>query len=432
MEQMGLVVMKFGGAALSSASGIRNVASIISRMSADSPLLIVVSAMGKTTNALERLAQLAARGSEVEALAQQRYIETYHTGIAKELFGESSSGVLDSLQPYFDQIQRAIAGVLLLGEFPVRIYDRIMAFGELLSSVLLHAWLAHEQLATTWLDARLLLATDSAFGHAEVAWQRTAEQVAARVPALFEPGQIALTQGYIASNAEGRTTTLGREGSDYTAAVLANLLDAREVVIWKDVPAVMSADPRIHPDRAEPLPRLSYEQAVRMTFFGATVLHPKTIKPLQNKSIPLRVRCFLDPSLPGTLVSSEASERAPRLCIQKPKQVLLTLTTRDLAFLEGERLAELFQLATRAALPISFFQASAISLHICADDIAEPLADFLAIAADLYHLTHRTGITLTTLSLPSSGDEPFIAHLQPILRQSNGETLHIVHPTTSP
>ncbi|RMG70072.1 MAG: aspartate kinase, partial [Bacteroidetes bacterium] len=291
--------MKFGGASVKDAGGIRNVADIIRRHT-DQPLLVVVSAMDKTTNHLERLAYLARDGQETEAWAEFERIQRFHHHQIEALSGEAGRSALrDKVAPFFEEMARIVRGILLLEEFPPRTYDRIVAYGELLSTTIIAAYLAHEGADCEWLDARELVRTDATYQQAGVIWSVTEQNIQEQVAPRMQAGRILITQGFIGSTMQGRTTTLGREGSDYTGSIFAHCLGADSLTVWKDVPGILNGDPRIRKHTVK-LDRLSYEEAVEMTFYGASVIHPKTIKPIYTRNIPLHVKCFLDVEAPGS------------------------------------------------------------------------------------------------------------------------------------
>ncbi len=423
-----MLVFKFGGASVKDAAGLQNVCGIVQQHLGAEGLVVVVSAMDKTTNALERLAQLATSGAEAEALAQLERIVRFHHGAVEALFGAAAEAVKAALAPYFDELARITQGVLLLGEFPARIYDRIMAFGELVSSVILHRALQHSGVTAAWVDAREVITTDSSYKQAEVVWSLTLANIAQRVQPLLRPQSAVVIQGYIASNTEGRTTTLGREGSDFTASIVGHALGAERVVIWKDVPGVMSADPRVDPSFARKIDRLSYPAAVEMTFYGASVIHPKTIKPLENRGIPLEVRSFVDPSGAGTTIGAEAVAGVP--CrIRKRLQVLLTLTPRDLSFMDARLLRTVFDATNNAGLQVNLVQTSAISLRLVAD-AGEAVGEVVSALTDAFAMQLREGLELISL-LDGAGRPELLEGIdltQAVLTQQDERHLHVVLP----
>ncbi|MEL7340449.1 MAG: aspartate kinase, partial [Bacteroidota bacterium] len=297
--------MKFGGASVKDAAAIRNAAEIIVQHQ-EHALLVVISAMDKTTNHLENLAYLARDGKETEAKEQFEKIKRFHLEIVKDLFADKDAEVKAKVEAFLEKIDRIVSGILMLEEFPPRTYDRIVSFGELLSTTIVAGYLNHIEKEAVWIDARDYLKTDANYRQAGVIWSLTEANIRTQVMSLARQGRALITQGFIGSTTDGKTTTLGREGSDYTASIFAHCLNASSLIVWKDVPGILNGDPRIMLETIK-IDNLSYEEAVEMTFYGASVIHPKTIKPIFNKRIPLRVKCFLDVSLPGTVISEQTN-----------------------------------------------------------------------------------------------------------------------------
>ena len=423
-----LHVFKFGGAALKDPAGLARLPQLLSDYRNDQ-LVIVVSAMGKTTNQLERLARLATSGDTEAAKGQFEAIRKFHFELVAASFQADYEPVMAALTPYYTELWQVVEGLRLLGEYPARIHDRIMAFGELLSSRIVEQYLLRQGAPIVWVDARNLIATDATHKDAEVLWHTTAAQVAPTLRPLLQAGQWVLTQGYIARTPEGRTTTLGREGSDYTAAILAHLLGADQVTIWKDVPAVMSADPRQDPDTAHPLHELSYRQAVEMTYYGATVIHPKTLKPLENKGIPLAVRSFLEPQAPGTQIGPQVADGQLAVpgVLRKPDQCLLALQARDLAFMDAGHLRHLLAQADAVGLAIHLVQTSALTLELCCTYDPDAVAAFANALADGYTTQLTTHLQLVSLLGYTHATPPRWAE-DALLYQRSGSVLRLVRP----
>ncbi|HEY0040369.1 MAG TPA: aspartate kinase, partial [Flavisolibacter sp.] len=294
-------VFKFGGASVSTVERIKNVGAILEKYK-DEQLLIIVSAMGKTTNALEKVIEAFYDGQKEEALRLFENIKQEHLAMYRELVSEKTTSLLTtqhSLTDFFTEIE------WLLHDKPVRnfdyYYDQIVCIGEMLSSAIVSDYLSKAGIGNTWIDVRDIIRTDNNFRDAKIDWKITAEKVSQQVKPLYSKVSIVLTQGFIGATDENESTTLGREGSDYSAAVFANLLDADCQVIWKDVQGVMNADPKLY-NEAQWIKELNYKEVIEMAYYGAQVIHPKTIKPLQNKSIPLYVRSFLHPADEGTCI----------------------------------------------------------------------------------------------------------------------------------
>jgi aspartate kinase len=302
-------VFKFGGASLKNASAIQNVASII-RSQPPQKLLVVVSAMGKTTDMLERILQLS---PSTQTFAQTlASIKKYHREIIETLFHDPTD-VLEEVGRYFTVLESELKN----DADPDQIYDQVVSLGELISSTILHYYLLEKKAPSEWIDARVFIRTDNSFREGKVDWATTSDNIQKLEPILAK--KIIITQGFIGKTQDGLTTTLGREGSDFSAAIFGSSLNASSVTIWKDVAGVMNADPRRFPN-AIVFPELPFKEAAEMTYYGASVIHPKTIKPLANKSIPLLVKNFDDPSLPGTQIHECTVENLPPLIVIKDNQ----------------------------------------------------------------------------------------------------------------
>lgn len=365
-----LKVFKFGGSSVRDAANVKNSASIIASFK-NQPLLIVVSAMGKTTNALEEVvgAHAAKNGKALEIL---NAIKEQHDQIMSGLF-EPGDEVYAAVNDQFVSVE------WVLEEEPHPnydyMYDQIVCVGELVSSLILAAWLNRIGLKTAWLDARDVILTDDIYREGWVQWDETVERAKAKALPLLEKGNLVVTQGFIGSTRENATTTLGREGSDYTAAIFSFCLGAQEMTIWKDVPGVLTADPRLF-ENVEKLDRLSYREAIEMTYYGAKVIHPKTIKPLQNKNIPLRVRSFIDPKGEGTLISGDVEDNYPPMVAVERHQALVYISTRDFSFVAEHHMSVLFSHIADLRLQVNMMQNTAISFAVCVNDIDDKVERF--------------------------------------------------------
>jgi aspartate kinase len=392
----GMLVMKFGGASVKDADSVRNVSRIIGRFVPQNQLVVVISAMDKTTNHLEKLAGLARECREVDTWEQFERIKGFHNGIVEALFGSDRHEVKSQLEGYFTEIERVCRGILLLGEFPNRTYDRIVAFGELLSACILSHFLAQDGHAVALTDAREIIKTDASYTQAGVIWSLTNENLQTKVLPLLHAGKIVVTQGFIASSTDGKVTTLGREGSDYTASIFAQGLNAESVTVWKDVAGILNGDPRIEANTVK-LDQISYERAVEMTFYGASVIHPKTIKPIRNAGIPLYVKCFKDVSLPGTVISEAgATAQDDAVCIRvvKKNQALLRIQPMDFSFMEAPQITKIFTSAARAGVEISLVQTNAISIWVCATHNATAIAELQSLLMDEFTISTQLGLIL--------------------------------------
>ena len=348
-------VYKFGGASVKDAAGVRNLEKIV-RLEGAQDLMVVVSAMGKTTNALERVIEYLANDEEEKALAQWVDIIDFHVAIMKEL----------GLQPGSD--------IRLQGEIPYdptksydQNYDQVVSVGELLSTQIIAVYLLKQGLSVEWWNMPKLLRTDDTWREAHVDDETSAATIQAGWSRPQRPN-IVVTQGFIGGTADGQRTTLGREGSDYTAALLGNYLDAESVTIWKDVPGILNADPRIEPN-TRLIPSLRYQDAVELAYSGAQVIHPKTIKPLENKHIPLFVKPFGDPTAAGSCIAEDGVGpiNIP-VYIWRKNQILITMRPKDFAFVLEESLSEIFDIIHRHRLKVSLIQSSAVTISVCVDN----------------------------------------------------------------
>ncbi len=325
------------------------------------PEVMVVSAMGKTTNHLEEVVDSYV-AQEGNAMAKLDVVRQHHFDIVRDL------GIEGDIRDQLNDVM--VEAEWLLEDQPVDsydyIYDQVVSIGELLSTIIVNAYLQSVDLPVVWLDIRDVLKTDDTYRNGQVDWHRTGKQVEQIINPLLEKGTV-LTQGFIAGTSENHSMTLGREGSDYTAAILANCLGAQSVTAWKDVPGIMTEDPNIS-DQAQLLPRLSYAEAVEMTYYGAKVIHPRTLKPLKDKEIPLYVRSFLDPQSEGTLVSDEGPDVYPPVKVRLKEQALIQIRTRDSSFVVEDHLSQIFGLLVRNHIRISLMKNLAVSFSLVVND----------------------------------------------------------------
>lgn len=393
MQTLPLNVFKFGGASLKDAAAIRNVASILKNY-AGKPLVIIVSAMGKTTNALEVVARAYADG-EVET-AKQKLTELQNATFTtvKELFGSTPDGLAAAINDLFVSVEWVFDDAP--NESYDYDYDQIVSLGELISSQVVAAYLNHAGLPTSWLDARDCIMTDNTYREGWVQWPETQARISSQVPPLMQGGKFVLTQGFIGSTSENFTTTLGREGSDYSAAIFSFCLDAEAMTIWKDVPGVLTADPRLF-DNVTKVDRLSYKEAIEMTYYGASIIHPKTIKPLQNKSIPLHVRSFVDPTETGTEISDEAGDNYPPMVAVEKEQALVNISTRDFSFVAEHHIKQLFEHITSTRLQVNMMQNTAISFNIVVNDIDDRIDRFRKLVNAEFKTTVDRNLELITI-----------------------------------
>ncbi len=381
-------VYKFGGASIKDAAGIRNVASIIAQSEGD--LVVVVSAIGKTTNLLETLVKAHFNGWD-ETLEIFDDFSKFHLGIAAELFG--SDLIPDTITAMLGEINRRLQlPPSLLYDFE---YDQFICYGELLSSLIVSHYLEVSGQPNRWIDIRLSLRTDDKYRDASVNWKWT--EMLVNNTFQFNGASMYITQGFIGSTVTNLTTSLGREGSDYTAAILAHLLNAESVTIWKDVPGVLNADPKFFPETVL-LKELSYREAIEMTYSGAQVIHPKTMKPLHNKNIPLYVRSFLNPAEPGTIIHQvdHLLELTP-VFITRGNQVLITFSPYDFSFISSDDISRVFSLLSGKGLKVNMIQKSAIDLSLLVDAPELGLESIMLDFRKEYEVKYNTGLTLITI-----------------------------------
>ena len=353
-------VFKFGGASVKDATGIRNLAKIVA-LETDN-LVVVVSAFGKTTNALERVLKAwLTEGRKYETLLEEIY--RYHISIVEELF-EAGNCAKEKIDTSFVKLKKYFLSVKK-SEYDFD-YDQVVSYGEMWSTIVVAEFLNKSGFNAEWVDIRGNLITDNRYRDANIMWNESAERV--KTVFNFDKAKIFVTQGFIGGTASGQSTTLGREGSDYTAAIIGNILDAERVVVWKDVPGILNADPKWIPD-AQKLEEISYKEAVEMSFSGAKVIHPKTIKPLHNKNIPLYVKSFLFPGEEGTVIKANATLKTIfPVFIRKECQILISIFPKDFSFVMGENLSRVFYSFMLHGIRVNLVEANAVSIDVCVDD----------------------------------------------------------------
>jgi aspartate kinase len=418
-------VFKFGGASVKSAGDILNVASIV-KSCAGEKLVVVFSAMGKTTNALEDVVSSAYhRKSDLND--KIAVIKDFHQKILDKLFGDSQNPVhhlLDGL------IQNIIEFTKNTGFGYDEFYDRIVPFGELISTAIISAWFDETGLKNILIPAPTLIKTNAHFREASVNWEKTHHLIHTNVNKIFDenPGHIILTQGFIAGTPDGRRTTLGREGSDFTASVFAHCLDAGSVVVWKDVEGLLNADPVFFKDTRK-IDRLSYREAIELAFYGAKVLHPKTIKPLQNKNIPLEIKSFYKPGLPGSVIQSNknADHLLPFL-ILKQDQMLVSFSAKDFSFITEEKLHRLFGIFHKLNIRINLMQNSAISFTVCINNPGNDLAALIALSDQEFEIRYNAKLELLTIRhFNESVIKEHLSGCNILLEQRSRSTIQVVY-----
>jgi aspartate kinase len=417
-------VFKFGGASVNSIERVKNLAEIVEANQSE-PLVIILSAMGKTTNALEKVAEAFYAGKKEEALQLFQVVKQQHLNTTKYLLVLRFNTCLEQLSDFFTEIE------WLLHDKPVRdfdyYYDQIVCLGELLSSCIVSHYLNEVGISNYWIDVRDSIRTNNNFRDADIDWIVTKEKIRNNVQNLFtEETKIVITQGYIGATEDNESTTLGREGSDYSAAIFANVLDAESLSIWKDVDGVMNADPKTYPD-AVLIDELSYTEVIEMAYYGAQVIHPKTIKPLQNKNIPLYVKCFLNRTLPGTIIHQKKNKNLPPIIVIKENQVLIEFKTQDFSFVGEEPMIELYQLFNKLHIKPNLIQTAAISVYVCLDDKTEKIEQLALAAGIQFDVQIEKGLSLLTIrhynkevldTLSQSKDK--------VLQQQSTETVQVL------
>ena len=384
-------VFKFGGASVVNADAVKNLAAIIKNTKKEN-LLIVVSAMGKTTNKLEELSNAYVFGQDnTHHLLEE--IKAYHFNILNDLFPDHHHPVFNDIANSFVEIEWMLEEEA--NDAPDYIYDQIVSIGEVLSTKIVAAYLNENGTAVTWTDARNFIKTDNTYREGKVDWNKTNLEIQKHLRPVLEKG-IAVTQGFIGSTSENFTTTLGREGSDYSAAIFCSCLDAHALTIWKDVPGVLNADPKWF-DETERIPQLSYHDAIELTYYGATVIHPKTIKPLQNKNIPLYVRSFLHPEGEGTQINGENNPLPVPSFIFKVNQVLISIFPKDFSFIIEENLSHIFSLFHQHKVKVNTMLNSAISFSVSVDHDPEKIGNLIKDLSDLYKVKYNKGLELVTI-----------------------------------
>lgn len=396
-------IFKFGGASVHHAEGVRNMAGIVEKYR-DRGLIVIVSAMGKTTNALESVLKYYMDNDPIALIEKFREIEHDHFSLARDLFSDPAHPVFGELDSLFNQLRGYIRkGHLYTPEKPGfdHEYDQIVSFGELFSTCIIHHYLVYVGLDARYHDVRELIRTDDTFREARIDWEETTAKIRKQFVSGEEheltPGIIHITQGFIAGGPGGITTTLGREGSDYSAAIFAYSLNINEMVIWKDVPGVMNADPKWMPDAIR-LETLSYREAVELAYYGASVIHPKTIRPLENANIILHVKSFLAPDTPGTRIGNLSQWRIETpVYIRKTGQMLISLSARDFSFILEENLGDIFATLARFKVKVNLMHNSAISFTICIDHDPHRTTPLLEYLGGQYEIRYNSPVSLITI-----------------------------------
>lgn len=387
-------VFKFGGASVKDAVGVRNVAKILEKYK-EAKILAVISAMGKTTNMLEKVAE-AFYYKNADVAAQIKPVRDYHFAILDELFGNKNHPVFDAVNNVFAELEWATEGEPTKSyDFE---YDQVVSIGEVIATRIVSAYLSELGLQNLWLDARDYIITDDTWRSAAVNWDVTGKNVRQKLVPLFAEGKtkLAITQGFIGVTNENYTTTLGREGSDFTAAIFAFTLSAQDVTIWKDVPGVLNADPKWFDDTVL-LDKISYRDAIELAWFGTSVIHPKTIQPLENKKIPLFVKSFIEPDKPGTIITNTENPLQVSSFIYRMNQVLISIMSKDFSFIIEKNLTDIFKTFSEAGIKINIMQNTAISFSVSVDDDAYKIPALIAALQKDFKVVYNSGLELITV-----------------------------------
>ena len=387
-------VFKFGGASVKNTEAVRNVSNILSLFGGQK-LTVIVSAMGKTTNKLELLVKASFDRDRKIYMALLDDVYEFHMNILGELFLEKHFAIYNQVEDVFEKLRERY-NEALPDSYSFE-YDQIVSLGELLSSQIVAAFLLEQGHSASWADSRKLLRTNNNYQEGEVDWKKTEESIAFNFIPQFKQVDIQVTQGFIGHTPEGFTTTLGREGSDYTAGIYAYCTNAESVTIWKDVPGMLNADPKWF-DNTIKLDSISFKEAIELSYYGASVIHPKTIKPLQNKGIPLYVKSFLNPQAEGTVIqASSANDHLVPSFIFKMDQILFSFTTKDFSFIVEENLSDIFNRLAKVNAKINLMQNSALDFSILLDRNKVNPDQILEMFNDTYEVRYNEGLELVTI-----------------------------------
>ena len=412
-------IFKFGGASVKDADGIHNMYRVLEQTGHENTL-IVVSAMGKTTNALEKLIEVYFEDSQ-KTESQLNEVIDYHLGIMNEIFDYPKHEVYDEVKRRFDHLRIFLKN----NKSPHYsfVYDQVVSTGELVSTTIITHYLNSKGISADWLDARECIQTDASYRDANVDWTRTEVAINEQV----SPNRLYITQGFIGSDDNNFTTTLGREGSDYTAAIFAYCLNGNSVTIWKDVPGVLNADPR-HFESTQLLHHISYQEAIELAFYGASVIHPKTLQPLQRKEIPLYVKSFINPNDKGTKVSKGVAIDPHVPCfIVKNDLALIRLSSLDFSFIIEKNISDIFAMLHKHKMKVDLIQNSAISFSVCVFDKFNKMEELLHELSGRFQVDHTADVYLYTIRHFQAESADFLLRKHELLlEQRNQETMQLV------
>jgi aspartate kinase len=412
-------IFKFGGASVKDADGVKNVFDVLQKVGHED-VLIVISAMGKTTNALEIVIKnYFEKSNEFHASLQE--VRKYHNQILLDLFDDEEHDVFFAVNSHFADLEYFLRS----NKSPNYnfVYDQVISYGEIVSTTIVSYYFNHQGLKNNWIDVRNFIKTDATYRDANVDWEQTQKLISKGI----KKKALNITQGFLGSDENNFTTTLGREGSDYTAAIFAYCLSAESVTIWKDVPGVLNADPRYF-ENAILLNQISYREAIELAFYGASVIHPKTLQPLQKKEIPLFVKSFINPLLPGTSVSKGADLEPKASCfIVKKNQLLISLSSIDFSFIMEENISEIFGLLHKYKIKVSLIQNTAISFSICIEDKFGNFNELKTILSKKFKVSYNENVSLYTIRHFSKEAAEMVEKDKTVLvKQISRETMQIV------
>ena len=412
-------VFKFGGASVKDADGIKNVYDVLQKVGHED-VLVVISAMGKTTNAMEVVVKnYFDKSPELKSSIQD--VKKYHNQILLDLFDDENHAVFAAINSLFGDLEYFLEH----NKSPNYnfVYDQIVSMGELISTTLVSHYFNHRGLKNQWVDVREFIKTDNTYRDAVVNWEQTQQNIKKGIKKKI----LNITQGFLGSDENSFTTTLGREGSDYSAAIFAYCLNAESVTIWKDVPGVLNADPRYF-DNTVLLNQISYREAIELAFYGASVIHPKTLQPLQRKEIPLYVKSFINPLLPGTSVSKGSDLEPQTSCfIVKKGQLLISLSSLDFSFIMEENISEIFSLLHKYKMKVHLIQNSAISFSVCVDDKFNNFNELKTILTKKFKVTYNEDVSLYTIRhFDDRSADAVTENKEVLVRQLSRETLQLV------